>query len=414
MEPSYRYRAYVTPEQEAAALEKIDLCRQVYNHALGQYNGAPDDNKPTYTQLQNKLPKWKRRWPAWSDVYSKCLQMAIRRIYWSLAALKELKNKGFKAGRLKWKSKSEYRSIVYNQSGFDVDSNTDRVDHAILSLSGIGDIELDYHRELPDSKIKQVILKQEKSGKWHASIVTDNDIDYPEKLPADDITPEDTVGIDLGIRSFIHDSNGEALSPLDESEDRERIKKRHQAVSRKQHDSNNWETARQKLAEAYERLSNRRKDFREKIARTYTTRYDAVFLEHLNVLEMLKQDSNGRNIAAMSWYETIQTFERHGTKNGCHVLTVPPEGTTKRCARCDVETEKELWVREHSCPSCGFKADRDRNAAYNVQKLGLDELGVDYEVDELLGLGEAEETPAETVFPAGSGPESILGNGTDQ
>jgi putative transposase len=49
-------------------------------------------------------------------------------------------------------------------------------------------------------------------------------------------------------------------------------------------------------------------------------------------------------------------------------------------------------VRKHSCPACRFEADRDRNAAYEVQKLGLDELGIDYEVDELPGLGEPEDT----------------------
>ena len=157
-----------------------------------------------------------------------------------------------------------------------------------------------------------------------------------------------------------------------------------------------------KLAEAYETLSNKRTDFIEKLARSYTTQYKAVFLEKLNVRGMLEQDSNGRNIASMSWSETIKTFERHGDKNGCHVVTVPPEGTTKRCAYCDVESDKGLWVRKHSCPSCGFEAEWDENASYNVQKLGLEELGVGYDVYAVVGLGEAESTPAETALPTGA------------
>lgn len=415
MELSYRYRAYLTADQEAAALEQIDLCRQVYNHALNRYREAPDGNKPTYTQLQNKLPAWKRKWPSWSNVYAKCLQMAVRRLFWSLKALSELKEKGYKVGRLKWKSPAEYRSIVYNQSGFDVDSNTGRTDHATLRLSGIGDLDLAYHRELPaEATIKQVILKHEKSGKWHASAIVDLDLDYPEKPPVEAIRPDDTVGIDLGILAFVHDSNGVAIPPLDERDDCERIENRPRALSRKDHGSNNWEKARRKLAAAYERVSNRRKDYREKLAHAYTTQYDAVFLEDLHVRDMLEQDTSGRNIAAMSWRGTIQAFKRHGEKHGCHVLTVPPAGTTKRCARCDAESKKALWVREHSCPACGFGADRDRNSACNVKKRGLEELGVDYEVDEVLGLGEAEGTPAETVFPAGSDPASILDSRLNQ
>ena len=70
-------------------------------------------------------------------------------------------------------------------------------------------------------------------------------------------------------------------------------------------------------------------------------------------------------------------------------MKVEPEGTTQECAECGVEVKKELWVREHSCPTCGFETDRDENAAYNVLQRGLSELGV----------GHAEVTPAETALP---------------
>jgi predicted RNA-binding Zn-ribbon protein involved in translation (DUF1610 family) len=31
-----------------------------------------------------------------------------------------------------------------------------------------------------------------------------------------------------------------------------------------------------------------------------------------------------------------------------------------------VKTDKLLWVREHSCPACGFELDRDASAAWNI------------------------------------------------
>lgn len=400
MESTYKYRAYPESEKdEESALYQIDLNREVYNHALTQYyNPAPKHDKPSYPTLQNELPAWKRKYPKWNDAHSKALQMAVRRIYWAQDALDTLKERGYKVGHLKWKRPHEYRSVTYNQSGFDVDSNTGRTGHATLWLSKIGNFDIEYHRPLPaDANIKQVILKQEKSGKWFVSIVLDTDPDYPEPPDPSTLNIEDTVGIDLGILAFTHDSDGLAVSPPDFSEDIERIDTRHRELSRKDHGSNNWEKARRRLAEAYEHLRNKFKDFREKLAGAYTREYDAVFLEELNTRGLLRLSSNGRNIALMSWYETIRTFERHGKKNACHVLTVPPEGTTKRCAKCSVESEKPLWVREHSCPACGFEADRDRNAAFEVQKLGLEELGVDYSLDVLLGLGESEDTPAETA-----------------
>jgi len=51
--------------------------------------------------------------------------------------------------------------------------------------------------------------------------------------------------------------------------------------------------------------------------------------------------------------------------------------------------DKPLWVREHSCPSCGFECDRDTNAAMNVLQRGFSKLG----------LGWPESTPVETSLP---------------
>ncbi len=70
---------------------------------------------------------------------------------------------------------------------------------------------------------------------------------------------------------------------------------------------------------------------------------------------------------------------------------VEPEGTTKECAACGVSTDKPLWVREHSCPSCGFTADQDWNAAWNILSRGVKHVGE----------GRSESTTVETALPTG-------------
>lgn len=400
MEQTYKYRVYPSEEAANEARRHINICRQVYNHSLGQYRAAPDDGKPSYTTLQNRLPTWKKQWPEWSDIYSKCLQMTVQRLFNGKKALRSLQSNGYDVGELKWKSPSEYRSIVYNQFGFDVDSNTDRADHAILRLAKIGEFEVRYHRPLPsDACVNQVVLKEEKSGKWYASVVLESNADLSSKPDIDSIDPRDTVGIDVGITKLIHDSDGRAVTPSDESGAWRRIERRHRELSRKQHGSNNWDTARQNLAAAYEELKNRREDLQAKLASWYTRRFDAVFLEDIHARDMLERYPNSKKIASMSWRKLISMFQHHGEKNGCHVLTISPEGTTKECAQCGVSTKKPLWVREHSCPSCGFVADRDQNAALVIQRKGLNELGIEPVMDSRVGMGDAEETPVETVFP---------------
>jgi putative transposase len=328
--------------------------------------------------------------------------MTVRRIKQSERVLDELQHQGYDVGRLQWKAPGEFRSIVYNQSGFDVDRNTGRTDHATVDFSKIGTFHVRYHRPVPaDSEIRQVILKRERTGDWTVSIVVDYDPDYPAPPAVEEIDPDRVVGIDLGITKFIHDSDGRAFRPLDETADRERIDRRHRDLSRKERGSRNWEQARRRLARAYDRVQNRRNDYREKLAHEYTTHYDAVFLEDLDVTAMAQGERNSRNLLAMSWRKTIQAFERHGKKNGCHVIEVPPEGTTKRCSQCWCATEKPLWVREHRCPSCGFEADRDYNSVLEIKRLGLTNLGVRTECQQV-GQGMAVSMPAETALPAGT------------
>ncbi|MFQ3293590.1 MAG: putative transposase [Halobacteriales archaeon] len=242
------------------------------------------------------------------------------------------------------------------------------------------------HRNVPDEDtIKHVTVKQAATGAWYASFnVERNEPDKPD--PAE-IDPDDTVGLDLGILNFIHDSDGRSIDRLDLSDDRERLEREQRSLSRKEYESNNWEKQRQRVAAVHMDMRNKKRDYKHKLAHAYTTAYDAVFVEDLDVKSMLDGDENARNKAEVGWREFIRILEHHGRKHGCHVVEVEPAETTRECASCGVTVEKPLWVREHSCPSCGFTLDRDFNASLNVLSRGLAKLGV----------GHYEATPVETA-----------------
>jgi len=102
--------------------------------------------------------------------------------------------------------------------------------------------------------------------------------------------------------------------------------------------------------------------------------------------------TNSHNRAGAAWGTFLRMLEYKCEREGTHFVAVDPAGTTKECAACGVSTDKPLWVREHSCPSCGFTADRDWNAAYNILVRGLKQVGT----------GCPESTPAETALPTGT------------
>ncbi|RQG92085.1 RNA-guided endonuclease InsQ/TnpB family protein [Natrarchaeobius chitinivorans] len=382
MEYSPRYRLFPTTEQRESLDWTRNIVRQLYNHALHEFNNIPEADgtlRQRVWQVRDELPQLKQQWTDLKQVYSTVLQKAVERIRTNINNLDKLKAKGYDVGSLNWKSPREYRSFTYRQSGFELDKKSGPRNRAILRVKKVrGDtlqIPIRLHRDLPEhDAIKEVTVKKEPTGAWYASFcISTNE---PEKPNSDGIDTEDTVGLDLGVLNFVHDSDGRSIGRLELSDDRERLEREQRSLSRKQYESRNWENQRRRVAAVHARMSNKKRDYKHKLAHFYTTEYDAVFVEDLNVKSMLESDGNARNKAEVGWRDFITVLTHHGRKNGCHVVKVEPHGTTKECAKCGVETEKPLWVREHTCPSCGFEVDRDWNAALNVKSRGLDKLGV--------------------------------------
>jgi putative transposase len=370
-----------------------DTVRQTYNHSLHEFNQIPDDLstlRQRVWMVRDTLPALKDWWPDLTQVYSTVLQKAVERIRDNIENLGKLKAKGYDVGSLNWKKPREYRSFTYRQSGFELDKKSGPNRRGLLILKKLNGetrkIPIRLHRDLPDHKqIKEVTLKKEPTGAWYASFCIETD--DPEKPNVDSIEPSDTVGLDLGVRNFIHDSDGRSIGRLDLSDERERLEREQRSLSRKDYESNNWAKQRRHVAGSHARMSNKKRDYKHKLAHFYTTENDAVFVEDLNFKGMLESSENARNKAEVGWRDFITILKHHGEKNGCHVVQVNPRGTTKECAACGVETRKPLWVREHSCPACGFELDRDWNAALNVISRGLNKLGVVH----------SEATPAETA-----------------
>jgi putative transposase len=383
MEYSPRFRLLPTTSQRERLGWQKNTVRQVYNHALYRLNQLPEREDQTVRQrvwhVRDELPDWKARWDEWSTVYSTVLQAAVERIYHSIKGLAQLRDNGHEIGALNWKKPREFKSFTYRQRGFELDNKSGPDGRGLLILKKVRgqtlEIPIRLHRDIPEEDtIKHVTVKQAATGAWYASFSVERE--EPDKPAPEEIDPANTVGLDLGVLNFIHDSDGRSIDRLDLSDDRERLEREQRSLSRKEYESNNWEKQRQRVAEVHMDMRNKKRDYKHKLAHAYTTEYDAVFVEDLDVKSMLDGDDNARNKAEVGWREFIRILDHHGRKHGCHVLEVEPAETTRECASCGVTVEKPLWVREHSCPSCGFEVDRDYNASLNVLSRGLAKLGV--------------------------------------
>ncbi|ESS12970.1 MAG: transposase, IS605 OrfB family, central region [uncultured archaeon A07HR60] len=109
--------------------------------------------------------------------------------------------------------------------------------------------------------------------------------------------------------------------------------------------------------------------FLHKLSNYYATQYDLVAVEDLNIKPTLESSGNSQNTASAAWGIFTGMLEYKCKREGTHFVEVDPAGTTKECASCGVATDKPLWVREHSCPACGFEMDRDaRSHNYSVSR----------------------------------------------
>jgi putative transposase len=389
MEYSHRYPADPT-QQGAAKLEHhIDIHRQAYNYTLYEYENVDADDIGSAYKHHYRLPNWKDEFSVFSEVNSKALQRTVTRFYQNLNGLSEQKQNGRKVGKLNWKSPREFQSMTYSQSGFKLKNTSGR--RATLWLSKIGDIPIRYHREIPDkADIKEVTIKKETTGDWFVSFGLETDeSDLPEKPDVDSINVDNSVGVDLGILKYIHTSDGTTVDWLGLEDEYERLRREQRKLSRKDQGSNNYEKHRQTVAKVKRHIRRKVLDYQHKITTWLVREYDAVFVEDSDVKEMLEQSHNARNKQDAAWRQFITLLEYKAELYGTHVVQVEAAGTTRECASCGVETAKPIWVREHSCPSCGFECDRDANAAMNVLQRGFSELGLEW----------PEDTPVETALP---------------
>ncbi len=225
---AYKYRLKPSDTHREELDRHRDICRQLYNHALYRFNQIAD-NVGTVTQrvqsIRDELPDLKQWWDDLPTVYSTVLQTTVMRIADNVNALGKLKQNGYSVGQLTWKPPREFRSFTYSQSGFKLDKKGGRTR---LCLSKPGDIPIRLHRAIPDNaKLKQVTLKKEPTGEWYATFGVELDREPPTR-PGN---PVRCVGIDVGILTYAHDTDGTAVESLDLSSERERLERTTEALA---------------------------------------------------------------------------------------------------------------------------------------------------------------------------------------
>jgi putative transposase len=123
------------------------------------------------------------------------------------------------------------------------------------------------------------------------------------------------------------------------------------------------------VAQTHLKIERQRRDFHFKTAKQYADAYQTIVVEDL-MLRALARSRLAKSILDAAWGAFLNILTDKAASAGGQVVRINPRSTTQQCSKCGELVQKSLSVRIHSCPSCGYVADRDVNAAQNILKAG--------------------------------------------
>ena len=291
------------------------------------------------------------------------MQQLLRRLDKAFSAFFRRLKAGEKPGFPRFKGRNRFHSLEYRYGDGCKLRFSNRV---MLYVQNVGEVKVKYHRPLPeDAVIKHVVIKYS-VGNWYVCL----QVELPDSLPDEHQGPP--VGIDMGLHSLLALSDGNVISNprwLRTSLAKLRVVQRR--MSRRKKGSHRRRKAVFQVAKRYEHIANQRHDFWHKITRQLVNTYSMIALENLTLKFMLANHnlSLSAHDAGLGEFQSLLAYKAESA--GTQVVTVNPAYTSQTCSDCGVIVPKDLSVRVHHCPDCGFTLDRDVNAARNILFLAV-------------------------------------------
>jgi putative transposase len=124
------------------------------------------------------------------------------------------------------------------------------------------------------------------------------------------------------------------------------------------------------LMRRHQRVQRQRRDFHPQTALALVRQYDVIYLEDLQIRNLVRNPYLAKSISDASWGAFRTILADKAACAGKRVIAVPARYTSQDCSGCGERVPKSLGVRTHICPSCRLMLDRDENAALNMLRAG--------------------------------------------
>ncbi|EFH82250.1 RNA-guided endonuclease InsQ/TnpB family protein [Ktedonobacter racemifer] len=362
----YEYKLDGTKAQYAAIDEAIRIVQFIRNTCLRLWM----DDHATRNDLQLYCAVLAKEHPFVFSLNSQARQASADRA-WSAIARFYDNCKAKKPGKKSYpRFQHDNRSVEYKTTGWKLDPDGKHI--TLTDGCGIGRVRLIGSRDLatrPIPAITRVRLIRCADGYYcQFAIVAERHIEH--------VPTGKQVGIDVGLKAFFTDSEGNTVeNPRHYRKAETRLKRLQHRLSRKQKKSKNRKKARQAVAYAHLKVQRQREDFARKQANALVTSHDLIAFEELQIRNMVRNRHLAKSIHDAGWGQFLLWVKYYAAIHTIPVIAVFPHYTSQECSACGTLVKKTLSVRTHVCTGCGVVLDRDHNAALNILQKALSTVG---------------------------------------
>ncbi len=359
---AFEYRLFPTTQQAA----KLDACLTASRHL---YNEMLETIQSHYAETGKFLWRYdlcsRFSGRGGEFVPQTTVQCLADRLHKAMKAMLARKELGQHGGFPRFKNFLNWHSIHLRQWGTSKDAWL--ADGRLRVPAKLGkSIKIKLHRPLEGTPKTCYLVKR--VDKWFVVIACEVEVKPP-------VNTEPPVGIDVGLKSFLTDSNGETVdNPRHFRSTERKLRTQQRRASRRVKRSKRRRKANIQVAKTHLKVRRQRRDFHFKVAKRYAESASAIFVEDLNVQGMVRNHHLAKSISDAGWAQFLSILECKAESAGSRVVKVAPHWTSQRCSSCGAIVPKSLSVRTHVCTHCGYVADRDVNAAINILQAGLEKI----------------------------------------
>ena len=357
---SYKTEIKPNENQKQKIIETIGVCRYVYNLYIEKCRKLYQEQHSFLSGYE--FSKWLNNYHSTQKEYCWIKEVSSKAVKQSIMnGEKSFKNFFRKDSSYpRFKRRSDYGSFYL--------IGVIHVKRHQIQLPTLGKVMIKEKGYIPFHGIKSATVSKE-GNRYFVSVLVEQerDVIYKNKQ-------SEGIGIDMGIKEFLFDSNNFSIENFSKQEKLlklgKSLKRQQRALNRKTPGSNNWSKQKSKIQNLHRKITSIKKDLKRKIVLTVVKNNpEFITIEKLNIKGMVKNKRLANSLHQIGIGYFISWLRHKCEEYNIELRQVSTFfPSSKTCSNCGFIKPMPLHLRTYNCDNCGVSIDRDLNANINLKQ----------------------------------------------